>query len=131
MDHYTFSGLDGKTQLKKVKSLTTSASGVMETEIMKALSHVLGVSERDIRSKRRYRVLVDARHMYCAIMRRVSLLSLKDIGRTLSRDHSTIIHALKEHSNKIYGDPAYASAYDEVIDFINISIQNKNVKEED
>jgi chromosomal replication initiation ATPase DnaA len=131
MNHYVFSGLSGHSRWNKVAALNTEQAGVVEEHIMRALTHVLGVSESDIRSKRRYRVLVDARHMYCALMRRVSLLSLADIGRTLSRDHSTVIHALKSHANKVGSDAAYATAYAEVIDHINKAIELKNVKEED
>lgn len=130
MNHYVFSGLNGQSQWNKVAALNSEQAGVVEEHIMRALTHVLGVSESDIRSKRRYRVLVDARHIYCALMRRVSLLSLADIGRTLHRDHSTVIHSLKEHANKIANDPAYAMAYAEVIDHINKSIELKNVKDE-
>lgn len=130
MNHYVFSGLNGQSQFDKIATMNAEQTGLMEEHIMGALSHVLGVSESDIRGKRRYRVLVDARHMYCAIMRRVSLLSLNDIARTLSRNHSTIIHALREHRNKVDNDTAYSSAYQEVIDHINTTIELKNVKEE-
>jgi len=129
MNHYVFSGLKGKSQVEKVSALNSKDVGIVEEHIMSALSHVLGVSESDIRGKRRYRVLVDARHMYCAIMRRVSLLSLSDLARRLRRNHSTIIHSLREHNNKYPRDVAYTIAYEEVLECINSTIKLKNVKD--
>jgi len=131
MNHYVFSGLKGKSQFDKVATMNADQTGLMERHIMGAVSDVLGVSESEIRGKRRYRVFVDARHIYCAIMRRVSLLSYNDIARTLNRNHATIIHSIREHYIKLESDPAYAGAYEEVINKINETIALKNVKEED
>ena len=67
--------------------------GKIEARICKAL----GVSRNEIRSSRRHRDVVFARHavMYWTI--RLTSLSLPAVGRIMRRDHTTILHGKNAH----------------------------------
>jgi chromosomal replication initiation ATPase DnaA len=91
---------------------------------------VLGIKPEQLQSAARYRHYVDARQMYFSLLRRATDLSLKEIGSTVNRHHSTVIHSLREHKNKVQYDIPYQQAYIELCSEISILINNKHVKEE-
>lgn len=52
---------------------------------------------KDIQSKNRAGSLPYYRHMYCAYLRSKNL-TLKEIGGGIKRDHTTIMHSIREHN---------------------------------
>lgn len=46
-------------------------------------------------SSKRYRELVDIRHMFFYFARRYTLMSLSEIGRYANKDHATVLHSCK------------------------------------
>ncbi len=55
-----------------------------------------GVTKEEILSRDRRRVLVDARTVWCYVMRRRTDLSLPELGRRIERTHVTVMyHAAK------------------------------------
>jgi len=60
-----------------------------------------GVSEFEIRSPSRKYPLVAYRHLYCLAMREAGF-TLKEIGKEINRDHSTIINSIEKARDFIY-----------------------------
>jgi chromosomal replication initiation ATPase DnaA len=77
------------------------------TLIKKAIKTVMGISELQLESKSRKREIVEARQIYCYLMRKHTDLSLKAIGATIGgRDHSTVIHSLDALEDRIFAEEA-------------------------
>ena len=55
-----------------------------------------GVSVEDIKSKKKTDSIANARHVAVYIIRKLTNLSLKEIGKFLGRDHSTIISSINK-----------------------------------
>ena len=96
---------------------------------IKVVSQLYGLTEREVRDKRRIRCVVDARYMAMRMVRETTSLSLNDIGTLFNRDHTTVIHAIKatedlletseqyrldyEYAKKCYKQIVYPGLYDE------------------
>jgi len=62
------------------------------------LNKVIDVTKYDIdalKSKWRKRELVEARQAYMIISKKITKSSLDDIGKLINRNHSTVLHAIK------------------------------------
>lgn len=70
----------------------------------------LGVSMLDLKSGRQDRKTVSARHMVIALARDITHLSLGQIGRFVSRDHTTVLNSLARAAEKMLNDPEWAAA---------------------
>jgi len=62
---------------------------------MKAVSEMFNVSTEEIKSKSRKRNIADARFIYCYITKKKLHYTLDVIGKTINRDHSSIVHSIK------------------------------------
>jgi chromosomal replication initiator protein len=69
----------------------------------------LGVSMLDLKSGRQDRRTVSARHMVIALARDITHLSLGQIGRFVSRDHTTIMNSLSRAGQRTLADPEWAA----------------------
>lgn len=103
--------------IKKISAVSTLTSTPVSLELCKAavaalvstdksetdtiekifdiVSRRYGVSEEDIRSKKRTDNIAKARHICMYMIRRLTQLSLSDIGKLFSRDHTTVISSIK------------------------------------
>jgi len=54
---------------------------------------------KDIKSIKRSRELTEARFASWYLMKKILLMTYMKIGRVYRKDHSTIIHGVKEHDN--------------------------------
>lgn len=78
-------------------------------EIMRAVAAEYRVSVMDIVSARRNRKLIFPRHISMLLARRLTHLSMPQIGRHLgNRDHTTILHGVRSIEQKLASDPALA-----------------------
>lgn len=71
-------------------------------EWIDAVLSVTGVERSSLWEYTRKRSPVRARQMLAAGLRFHAKLPLKEIGRIMSRDHSTIVHALDQHRNLLF-----------------------------
>jgi chromosomal replication initiation ATPase DnaA len=67
--------------------------------IIEAVQKVTGVTFEQIHMHKRTIELVTARQIYCHQMRDKLPWSLKEIGLSINRDHTTVIYALEAYSN--------------------------------
>lgn len=88
-------------------------------EIMRAVAEEYRVSVMDIVSARRTGKLVFPRHIAMLLARRLTHLSMPQIGRFMgNRDHTTILHGVRSIEQKLASDPALA----EVVARIELSL---------
>ena len=71
------------------------------TEVMGCVSEVTGVSKEKIMSKERFLEVVKARHLYCHFARKYTDYPLSVIGKSIGRDHTTVINSLRTASDLI------------------------------
>jgi chromosomal replication initiator protein len=68
----------------------------MVEKILKQVSKKHGISVEDIKSKKKTDNIATARHISIYIIRKLTDLSLKEIGKVFGRDHSTIISSINK-----------------------------------
>lgn len=81
-----------------------SASGpvkVTADRIISKVSQKYCVSKEDIYSKKRASNITNARHICVYLMRKLSDMSYKQIGKVFSKDHTTIMHSYETIENEI------------------------------
>ena len=90
---------------------TSRANGQIEryknTDLSPMLSNILqdvcyrtGINLRLIKSKLRWREIVDARCVYYLRAKELTRSSLSSIGELVNRDHATVLHGIAE-ANKV------------------------------
>ena len=96
----TFSGIEiTKETIDNVISIVDPGNIPNDAMVEKILKHVskkFGVSIDDIKSKKKTDSIANARHVSVYIIRKLTDLSLKDIGKVLGRNHSTLISSLNK-----------------------------------
>ena len=101
---YVFVGLKSNFQ-SKVKS--SILERINPLEILKVISNESNQSVDDIISRTRIQEVVEARQLFCHVIKERYDMPLSKIGKIIGRDHATVIHSLKVHSdrhdvNKLY-----------------------------
>ena len=69
--------------------------------IFRGIYKQMHVSRKDIVSKKRDRKLVEARQMFCLLARKHTIESSVDIGKTINRDHATVLYSISTMDNLI------------------------------
>ena len=69
--------------------------------IFRGIYKQMRVSRKDIMSKKRDRKLVEARQMFCLLARKHTSESSVEIGRTINRDHATVLYSISTMDNLI------------------------------
>ena len=88
--------------------------------IISHTSKYYGVDEDSIRGKNQGRDATNARQVAMYLIRRMSNLSLDDIGKEFgSRDHSTVLHSLKKVEKQMRDDPSFAETVKELTANVN------------
>tara|TARA_R110000772_G_scaffold130839_1_gene239115 strand:- start:250 stop:570 length:321 start_codon:yes stop_codon:yes gene_type:complete len=64
--------------------------------ILNDVCNYYGIKLSDIKGRSRLRKFVEARHMFCYLAREHTYSSLSEIGLTVNRDHSNVIHSIKK-----------------------------------
>lgn len=85
-----------------------------QSHIITAVELVTGYTFDDLRSKYRGRNLVQARQMYCHYMRVLLGWALKDIGDSIERDHTTVIHSIDTFSDLYKTDSLFKEEADKI-----------------
>lgn len=89
------------------------------SEIIIAASAYLGVSEDMICGTKRFRYLVDYRHMIISYLRLDKKFKLKQIGRVVGKDHTTVINSVRSVKNMCETDDEYRITYHNLVTFLN------------
>jgi chromosomal replication initiator protein len=81
-----------------------SSRGVTPPAILLAVARYYGVNADDLKSKSRHKQIVEPRQMAMYLLREDAHLSTPEIGRLLNRDHTTVLHGIKQIVNDIARD---------------------------
>ena len=84
-------------------------------KIFQTVSSALGVSVEEIKGRRRTREIAAARHAVTYLLKKLTDLSLIDIGRALDRDHATVINSIKKMEQEIESNAAFAGQVKELM----------------
>lgn len=88
------------------------------SRIVDEVSRTTGVSVEDIYSSKRTSNISDARKMCFYIIREVTDMSYKTIGKEFNRDHSTVMYNIDQIAKKIKADPTLNSQVSDIINNI-------------
>ena len=102
MTPYVFVGLINYDQTSKNMRLTP---------LVILAANIFGIKEKQVMLKKRTRIFVQARTAIASILRLKYNVTLADIGRTMGKDHTTVIHMLKNHHHDIEWDELYRKRY--------------------
>lgn len=93
--------------------------------ITSAIKKVTKITQQQLGQKDRHRSVTEARKMYCYFVKQKMNLSLKEIGDSIGRDHTTVIHNIEVFKDLYETDHHFKSRADKVSDLIeNNSLDN-------
>jgi len=96
------------------------AQSLLDNLLNKVCSYFTTVSPEDVKGRTRLAEVVKIRHLYCYLawefynQNSLSYISLKQIGRSLNRDHSTIIHSIKNYNDWLIREPYIKLIIDDI-----------------
>lgn len=98
--------MDTETIMKAVRELIRSSESFMPSPelIIEETGKGYGVDVSDILSTSRTKEITMARQVAMYIIRQLTKLSLPEIGKVFSRDHTTVIHSLEKVEGLIKDD---------------------------
>lgn len=122
---YVFPGLklDQKDKRSLQSSLELVRKKISKEEILDIISEEFGVRVSDIVNRSRKKETVNARFLFCGIMKRHFGHSLKSIGEMVDgRDHTSVIHAITECTYRMNHEDSYRECSNRVYKRIGIEI---------
>jgi len=64
------------------------------------------------------------KHSFFVSCRELTTLSLSSIGGVLDKDHATVLHAIKNHSQNYIHDKSYREVYDQMYDSLHSRMED-------
>ncbi len=99
----------------RMRGVDALQANITTRDIIIAVSRETMVGVKDILSVRRARHIVDARHLVFYLARKLTSLSMQQIGKKVGgRDHSTIHHAVTLLENRVEADRAFSGIVEEM-----------------
>ena len=83
-------------------------------KILLAISDVTGCPPLELINHRRSREVMPYRHLLYALAKELTWQSFPQLGKTLNRDHSTVLHGAKKGQKLIETDPQISKVYKQV-----------------
>ena len=80
---------------------------------------IFGLPRDEIISTRRAQPIVRARQAFCLVARKVTDAPLKAIGQMISRDHTTVMHSIKQAEIVAETDEAFGDRISKILDAFN------------
>ena len=121
---YVFPGL--KLTQKERESLKNSQRSlrykISKDEILEIIAEECSIRVSDILSRTRKTEVVNGRFIFCGVMKEYFGYSLKKIGEFIGkRDHSTIMHSIREYKNRYQNEEYYRSMVNNIYNKIGIT----------
>lgn len=92
-----------KEQLSGFISVSTSPTEKAE-KIIEEASRIYGISVEDIKSSKRSKEISTPRHIAVYVIRKITNLSVVEIGKLFNRDYSTVIASINKITEEILTD---------------------------
>ena len=85
---------------------------MIQKELKKIIKHETGIdlNDEDILKSQR-REYVESRGMYCTLLREMTNLTLISIGKSLNKDHTTVLYSLDNFKYWAVADPHLEKSY--------------------
>lgn len=90
-------------------------AAVTPDRIIAGVSNKYGVSADDLKSKKRSQDIAEPRHIAIYIMRRMTEMSLPQIGREFNRDHTTIMSSIAKIDERIKNNSVFEIEINELM----------------
>jgi chromosomal replication initiator protein len=123
--HSSLTGMPIDIALAKLvlKDLISEGDKPLTIEgVIKAVSDYFGIKPIEIRGKKRTKEIVNARQIAMYIAKKLTALSLSDIGRAFGgKDHATVIYACKLIEDKRRADENLSKGIDNLIKKLKVS----------
>jgi chromosomal replication initiator protein len=81
-----------------------SGRGATPNAILLAVARYYGVKADDLKARSRHKQIVEPRQIAMYLLREDAHLSTPEVGRLLNRDHTTVLHGIKQVANDIARD---------------------------
>jgi chromosomal replication initiator protein len=123
---YSFPGLKLTIGDKRkiLKDRTTNRVRLSKEDVLDIISNESGVGVHEIVSRSRKKEIVNARFIFCSIMKDHYDYSLVYIGELIGgRDHTSIIHAINQHRSRVKNEDTYRDLTSNI--YQKISLKNK------
>jgi len=104
----------GRSHTSGGENLGDIAETVSVKKILLALSDVTGCPPLELINHRRSREVMPYRHLLYALAKELTWQSFPQLGKTLNRDHSTVLHGAKRGQKLIETDPKIGEVYEQV-----------------
>ena len=89
-----------------------SGRGAMPNAVLLAVARYYGVKADDLKARSRHKQIVEPRQIAMYLLREDAHLSTPEVGRMLNRDHTTVLHGIKQVANDIARDgPSRAAVH--------------------
>ena len=114
--------MDEEAIMKALEDVVKNSNEYIPTpeSIIDYISKYFGIEPDVLQGQSRSRDITNARQIAMYLIRRMTNLSLKDIGKALgNRDHSTVMHSLEKVEAQMRSDPAFAETVKEITTNIN------------
>ena len=114
--------MDEEAIMKALEDVVKNSNEYIPTpeSIIEYISKYFGIEPDVLQGQSRSRDITNARQIAMYLIRRMTNLSLKDIGKALgNRDHSTVMHSLEKVEAQMRSDPAFAETVKEITTNIN------------
>jgi chromosomal replication initiator protein len=123
---YSFPGLKLTMGDKRkiLEETRTSRVKLSKEDILDIISKESGVSVHHIVSRSRKKEIVNARFIFCSIMKDHYDYSLVHIGELVGgRDHTSVIHAIAQHRSRVKNEDAYRDLTSNIYEKISSKIK--------
>lgn len=94
-------------------------------QILTEICYEFEYSRIDISSSRKPADLALARQAFCYVAKELTLCSLTQIGKFISRDHTTVLHAIKRAKEQMLADVEYREKINLIIHYLKLSIASE------
>ena len=80
--------------------------------VVDCVCRVMSLDKKDLDTRKRDRILVDARRIIANIIMNEEICSISGLARSMGKNHATLIHYRKTHNNVYETDIRYTRTYE-------------------
>lgn len=117
---YVYPGIKSSEEYRKLRRFKRDR--ITKEEILEIVAKNCCVTVNQILSRVRDREVVDARHIFAAVMKKEFGHTFEHIGEILDRDHTTIIHAITTFGDRYKQYEDYKDVADGIFQEIKLRI---------
>lgn len=99
--------------------INETESSLNSSYILETVSNYFNVKIDEIKSKKRNQPITNARQVYMYLAREILNESLLNIGKSIDRDHSTVIHGIEKIEDKLKKDKNFEATISALKDKLN------------